>query len=39
MILMNLLQGRIGPMDSVREGESGINEESSVDVYTLSCVK
>ena len=26
-------------MDTVREGESGTNEENSIDIYTLSCVK
>ena len=26
-------------MDTAREGESGTNEENSIDIYTQSCVK
>ena len=28
-----------GLVDTVGEGESGANWESSIDIYTLSCVK
>ena len=28
-----------GLVDTVREGESGTNGESSINIYTLSCVK
>ena len=28
-----------GLVDTVGEGESGTNGESSIDIYTLSCVK
>ena len=28
-----------GVVDTVGEGESGINGESSINIYTLSCVK
>ena len=28
-----------GLMDTVREGEGGTNGESSIDIYTLPCVK
>ena len=27
-----------GLLDTVREGEGGTNRESSIDIYTLSCV-
>jgi len=40
------LQGRNGDADvenglvgTVREGESGMNEENSINIYTLSCIK
>ena len=41
----NIMQGRNGDsdvnkhVDTVGEGESGINGESSINIYTLSCVK
>ena len=28
-----------GLVDTVREGERGVNGENSTDIYTLSCVK
>ena len=28
-----------GLVDTVREGEGGVNGESRIDIYTLSCVK
>ena len=42
----NYLQGRNGVadvvnglVDTVREGEGGVDGESRIDIYTLSCVK
>ena len=41
----NAMQGRHGDSDvnrhvnTVGEGESGMNGESSINIYTLSCVK
>ena len=37
MVLMKLLEN--GLVDTAGEGEGGTNWESSIDVYTLSCVK
>ena len=46
MLLMNLLQGRNGDIDlenasvdTVGEGESGTNGESSIAIYILPSVK
>ena len=46
MVLMNLFSGkewrhrcRDGLVDTAREGESGTHGESSIDTYTLSCVR
>ena len=46
MVLVNLSagqEGRLGhreqSVDTAGEGESGTNGESSIDIYTLSCVK
>ena len=37
MVLMILVESRL--VDTVGEGEGGKNWESSIDIYTLSCVK
>ena len=44
--MKDLFQGKSGDADkenglvnTVAEGESGTNRESSIDIYTLSCVK
>ena len=37
MVLMNLLEN--GLVDMADEGEGGMNWESSIDIYKLSCVK
>ena len=46
MVLTNLLQGRYedadienGLVDTMGKGESGMNGESSINIYTLPCVK
>ena len=40
------MQGRNGDadvengfVDTVREGENGMNEENNINIYTLSCIK
>ena len=37
MALVNLVGNKL--VDTAREGEGGMNWESSVDICTLSCVK
>ena len=37
MVLMNLVENRV--VDTVGKGEGGMNWESGIDIYTLSCVK
>lgn len=42
MILMNLFEGRNGDRECTcghSRGKSGTNRESSIDIYTLPCVK
>lgn len=46
MVLMNLFSGkegrhrcRDGLVDTAGEGESGTDRRSSIDIYTLLCVK
>ena len=46
LVLMNLVVGRNrdantenGLVDTVGEGKSGMNGESSINIYTLSCIK
>ena len=46
MVLMNLFAGKYGGtdienrlVDTVGEGKSGKNGESSIDIYTLLCIK
>ena len=37
MVLMNLAENIL--VETAIEGEGGANRESSIDIYTLSCVK
>ena len=37
MVLMNLVENKL--VDTAGEGEGGMNLESSIDIYTLSCAK
>ena len=37
MLLMNLVEK--GLVDTEGEGEGGMNWESTIDIYTLSCIK
>ena len=46
MVLVNLFAGKYGGtdienrlVDTVGEGKSGKNGESSIDIYTLLCIK
>ena len=46
MVLVNLFAGKYGGIDienrlvdTVGEGKSGKNGESSIDIYTLLCIK